>query len=111
MKKQKEKFDETFLKLRERITTLELEKDDLEQYGRRVCVRIDDVPVESEEKAESIFVKVGKFLGKACLVVPVSFIDKAHRIRSEYKSYRNKKKYCGIIVRFTEIGNVLKMSV
>ena len=29
MKKQKEEFDETVIKLQERITTLELEKDDL----------------------------------------------------------------------------------
>ena len=34
VKKQKEEFDETVMKLQERITTLELEKDDLEQYGR-----------------------------------------------------------------------------
>ena len=52
VKKQKEEFDETVVKLQERITTLEQEKDDLEQYGRRVCVRIDDVPVESEETAK-----------------------------------------------------------
>ena len=75
VKKQKEEFDETVMKLQERITTLELEKGDLEQYGRRVCVRINDVPVESEETAESVFEKVGKFLGEACPDVPVSCID------------------------------------
>ena len=100
VKKQKEEFDETVIKLQERITTLEQEKDDLEQYGRRVCIRIDDAPVGSEETAESVFEKVGKFLGKACPDVPVSCIDRAHRIGSEYKSYRNKRKCCSIIVRF-----------
>ena len=58
------------------------------------------VPVESEETAESVFEKVGKFLGEACPDVPVSCIDRAHRIGSEYKSYRSKKKCCSIIVRF-----------
>ena len=100
VKKQKEEFDETVLKLQEWMTMLEHEKDDLEMYDRRVCVRIDDVPVESEETAESVFEKVGKFLGEACPGVPVSCIDRAHRIGSEYKSYRNKKKCCSIIVRF-----------
>ena len=100
VKKQKEELDETVMKLQERITTLELEKDDLELYGHWVCVRIDDVPVESEETAESVFEKVAKFLGEACPDVPVSWIDRAHRIGSEYKSYRNKKKCCSIIVRF-----------
>ena len=40
VKKQKE-FDATVL-----ITTLELEKDDLQQNRRQVCVRNDDVTVE-----------------------------------------------------------------
>ena len=61
LKKQKEEFNETVMRLQQQITTLELEKDDLEQYGRRVCVRIDNVPVECEETVESIFEKVGKF--------------------------------------------------
>ena len=63
--KQEEKFDETVLKLQERIATLELEKDDFEQYGRRVCVRIDDVPVESQETADSVYEKVGEFFREA----------------------------------------------
>ena len=80
-----------FLKLQERITTPELEKDDLEQYGRRVCVRIDDVPVESVERADSVYGKVGKILKEAWPNVPVPYIDWAYHIGSEYKSYRNKK--------------------
>ena len=46
VKKQKEEFDVTVLKLQEWIATPGLKKDDLKQYGRRVCVRIDKVPVE-----------------------------------------------------------------
>ena len=100
VKKQKEEFDVTVLRLQVRITTLELEKDDLEQYGRRVCVRIVDVPDESEETTDSVYEKVGEFFRQACPDIPVSCIDRAHRIESECKSYRNKKKCCSIIVRF-----------
>ena len=100
VKKQKEEFVVTVLKLQERITTLELEKEDLEQYGRRICVRIHDVPVESEETLDSVSEKVGEFFWEACPDIPVSCIDRAHHIGSEYKSYRNKKKCCSIIVRF-----------
>ena len=78
---------------------MELEKDDLGQYGRLVCVRIDDVTAESEETADSVCEKVGEFLREACPDIPVSCVDRAPRIGSEYKSYRNKKKCC-IIVRF-----------
>ena len=100
VKKQKEEFDVTALKLQERITTLELEKDNLEQYGRCLCVRIDNVPVESEETADSVYENVGEFFRKACPDVHVSCIDRDHCIGSEYKSYRNKKKCCSIIVCF-----------
>ena len=100
LKKQKKEFDVTVLKLQEWITTLDLERDDLEQYGRRVCVRIDNVPVESEETADSVYEKVGGFFREACLDIPVSCIDRAHHIGSEYKSCRNKKKCCRILVRF-----------
>ena len=100
VKKQKEEFHETVLKLQEEITTLDLKKDDLEQYGRRVCVRIDDVPVESEETADSVYEKVGEFFRKACPDIPVSCIYRTHRIGFEYKSCRNKKKFCSIIVCF-----------
>ena len=100
VKKQKEEFFVTVLKLQEWITTLELEKEDLEQYGRRICVRIDDVPVESEETLDSVSEKVGEFFREACPDIPESCIDRAHHIGSEYKSYRNKKKCCSIIARF-----------
>ena len=66
VKKQKGEFDVTVLKLQERITTLELEKDHLEQYGRRVCVTIDNVPVESKETTDSLYEKVGEFFRVAC---------------------------------------------
>ena len=100
-KKQKEEFDVVVLKLQEWITTLELQKSDLEQYGRRVCIRVDYLSVESEKTADSVYEKAGEFLKEACPVVPVSCIDRTHHSGSEYKSYRNKKKSCSIIVRFT----------
>ena len=59
----------TVLKLQERITALELEKDHLEQYGRQVCVGIDNVPVESEVFNE----KVDEFFNELCPDIPVSY--------------------------------------
>ena len=57
-----------------------LKKDDLEQYGRRVCARTDDVPAESEERANET---VGEFFSETCPDSPVSCIDRAHRVGSE----------------------------
>ena len=100
VKKQKEAFDVTVLKLQEHITTLELKKDDLEKYGSRACVRICDVLLESEEIADSVYEKVGEFFREACPDIPAFCIKRAHDIGSEYKLYRNKKKCCSVIVRF-----------
>ena len=63
------------LELQEWIITLELQKSDLEQYGRRVCIRVDYLSVESEKTADSVYEKAGKSLREACPVVPVSCID------------------------------------
>ena len=63
------------LKLQEWITTLELQKSDLEQYGRRVRIRVDYLSVESEKTADSVYEKAGEFLKEACPVVPASCID------------------------------------
>ena len=52
LKKQKEEFDSALTQLEKRITKLENDNYDLEQYGRRVCLRIEDVPVANEETAE-----------------------------------------------------------
>ena len=63
------------LKLQEWITTLEPQKRDLEQYGRRVRIRVDYLSVESEKTADSVYEKALEFLREACPVVPVSCID------------------------------------
>ena len=55
VRKPKEEFSVIIFKLQEWIATLELEKDDFEEHGRRVCVRIDDVPVESNKSADSVY--------------------------------------------------------
>ena len=41
-----------------------------------------------------------KRLDNSCPYVLASCIDRAHHIRSDYKSYGNKKKCCSIIVCF-----------
>lgn len=76
---------------------LELEKDDHEQY---VCFRIEDILLKSEETADNIYEKVGDLLKIKYPYVPVSCFDRAHRVGPEYKPYKDKKKCCGMIVRF-----------
>ena len=72
------------MKLQELVKALELGKDDLEQYRRRVCVRIEDVSVNFEETAHNVYEKVGDLLKVVFPEVLVSCINRAHRIGPEY---------------------------
>ena len=55
LKKLRKEFDSAFTQLQKRIAKQENEKYDLEQYSRRVSLRIDDVPVANEETTEEVF--------------------------------------------------------
>ena len=45
MKKQKENFDSALHELQKHVIKLGFDHDDLEQYGRCLCVRLEDIPV------------------------------------------------------------------
>ena len=71
-----------------------------EKWPGAICVRIEDVPVESKEIGEKVYEKVCDLLKVACLDVLVSSIDGAHCIGTEYRSCKNIKTCCIIIVCF-----------
>ena len=100
VKKQKEEFHSSFTQLEQRITKLENDNDDLEQYGRRVCLRIEDLPVANEETAEKVFKKTENLLKKVCPNLSGDCIDRAHRIGPDYTCYKSQEKCRSIMVRF-----------
>ena len=100
LKKQKEKFDSAFTQLEKRIAKLENYNDDLEQYGRRVCLRIEDVLVANEETAEEVFKKTENMLKKFCPNLSGDCIERAHRIGPDYMCYKSQEKCCSIMVHF-----------
>ena len=61
-KKQKEECKSTIGKLRERVTRLEHEDDDLEQDGRHLCVRVKDIPAANDKTADKVLEKVKNIL-------------------------------------------------
>ena len=92
LKKQKEEFHSAFMQLEKRITKLENDNDDLEQYGRCVCLRIKDVPVANEETAEEVFKKTENLLKKVC----PNLLGDPHRQGSSHRArlyvLQNRKK-------------------
>ena len=73
----------TVLELQEHIWTLKLERDDLELYGRRMYVRIEDVPVASKETTNGLYKKIGDFLKVARHDVSIFCTNSAHFTVSE----------------------------
>ena len=66
--------------------------DELEQYGRRLCLRIDSVPKQNNEKAEDVF-KFSKRLNEEVpdLEMPEVVIDAAYRIGPDYTDKKHRK--------------------
>ena len=83
-----------------RCNFLERKTDDLEQYGRRLCIRIDGVEVNEDETAEECTGKVLNMLQKSDVEVSNKDIDRAHRIGSKRTVSADGKKVQQIIVKF-----------
>ena len=87
---QKERIDKLEESLIECENSLEVSKtvssrlvkkcDDLEQYGRRLCLRILDVDGDDSETSDDVFDKCTELFNKLELDIPEACIDRAHRI-------------------------------
>ena len=91
--------------LQNHISTVEhaLDKkvDELEQYGRRVCLRVEGVERKVNEKSEEVLGKVIKIIKESEAEIPESVLDKAHRIGPACTDIDTGKKMQSITVRFT----------
>lgn len=96
----------TITKLEKRIVDLESEVSSLhsrteegEQYSRRLCLRIDGIPVKSKETADEIRTAVSKVAKECGVVMPDEVIDRAHRIgKGKVIAGKTERQ---VIVRFT----------
>ena len=70
--------------------------DDLEQYGRRLCLRILDVDGDDSETSGDVFDKCKELFNNLELDIPEVCIDRAYRIGE-----KTRLRVRPIIVRFT----------
>ena len=85
------------LKVSKTVSSRLVEKyDDLEQYGRRLCLWILDVGGDDSETSDEVFDKCKKLFKKLELDIPKGCIEKAHRIGK-----KTPGRVRTIIVRFT----------
>ena len=74
--------------------------DDVKQYGRRLCLRIEGVTVKNNESADLILEDV-KAMFEAGINVPDAVVDRAHRTGQSYTDSETKQKCKSIIIRFS----------
>ena len=58
--------------------------DELEQYGRRICLRVECVEHQANEKSEEVLEKVANIIKESETEIPESVLDRAHRIGPTY---------------------------
>ena len=83
------------------MSVLECENEELEQYGRRLCLRIGGVPSVEIENSDDILDKVKSLITEFGCEIPDAVIDRAHRIGKGYKNKTRNVPCKSIIVRFS----------
>ena len=79
---------------------------ELEQYGRRLCLRIDGVPTKANESSDDALDSVKSLFKEAKVDIPESIIDRANRIGSRYQD-ASSNNYCkSIIILFTTFRHI-----
>ena len=71
----------------------------MEQYGRRLCLHVDDVPIREGKNPKAIEQELQKEFAEMRVELPEDATDRAHRIGKKYNIeaeekdvYRNKKE-------------------
>ena len=67
-----------------KMQTLEQLIDDIKQYDRRLCVRIDNMPVGEKETSDDCLNKVVQLMNNMDIDVYRGMTDRAHRIRKKF---------------------------
>lgn len=105
--KKLEHLESTVAMLQEHVKNLkasnEKNLEELEQYGRRLCVRVHGIPCKKDESADEVLNTIQTKINNAGLAIPADVVDRAHRIGPKYKSKveDDEKTYQAVIIRFT----------
>ena len=93
------------------VKVQEAKYDDIEQYGRRLCLRVNDVPLTKDETSKEVEDKLKEEFINMGLNLPKNAIDRAHRIGRKYQVQAQQESDDGneagvttkqqVIIRFT----------
>ena len=77
-------FQNQILEMKQANVKLQNELDELEQYGRRSCIRIDGIPEASSESSEDVFNNIVDMFVRVGIEDIGQNIHRAHRIEKSY---------------------------
>ena len=77
------------------------EFEELEQYGRRLCLRFEGVPTEKNETSDKVLDKIIGICKDLGVEIPDTVADCAHSIGVSYVDKTTKKSCNSVIVRFS----------
>ena len=89
------------VELRELNINKQSGNEELEQNGRRLCLRIDGVHTVKDESSNDVLEFTKSLFKEAKVSAPGTELERAHRIGSSYPDRITSKKCKSIIVRFT----------
>ena len=72
------------------ITEMQQTNEELEQYGRRLCIRIDGVPTVDNEILDQVLDKVKSLIKETSCDISDVVIDRADRVGKGYNDKKNK---------------------
>ena len=84
-------FQNQILGLKQANVKLQNDTDELEQYGRRSCIRIDGIPEVSNESSDDVFNNIVDMFVRGGIEDIDQNIDRAHRIGKSYHHKKSKK--------------------
>ena len=67
------------------VKVQEAKYDDIEQCGRRLSLRVHDVPLTKDETSQEVEDKLREEFINMSLNLPENAIDRAHRIERKYQ--------------------------
>ena len=76
------------------------EIEELEQYGRRLYLRFEEISTEKNETSDKILEKIVGICKESGVEVPDTVTDRAHMIGVPYVDKTTKKSCKSVIIRF-----------
>ena len=80
------------VELRELSIKNQSRKEELEQYGRRLCLRLDGLSTVQNESSDDVLEVTKSLFKEAKVAVPDNVLDRAHRIGPSYTDRITSKK-------------------